>query len=359
MKSFWIRIGIFVLLWVYMIITYSPNPPISILFFSIALGLFFFLSLEKYLVFLYGGICFVIFLHGFLLIEEAPITVIIMLYVATVSAFQLKEKHQTIYLVVHGLLIFGISLTSDNYFFELLFISFIVYFFIVAMNHFTNTRIEQEEIYHQLLGEYRKLKRMNLVAEDDARLQERNRIARDIHDSVGHRLTALIMQLEVLAIQENNESFRELKQMAEESLEETRHAVKALQSDENEGIASVVHLIRRLEAESHITVQFTTKQGVLSVKLSNNKSVVLYRVIQEALTNAMRHAQSREIRIILGKSAVGDLTFEIINTIYHTRGFEFGFGLTNLKKRVEEINGNVDVYQTEDQFIVKGTIPVQ
>ena len=49
--------------------------------------------------------------------------------------------------------------------------------------------------------------------------------------------------------------------MAKESLEETRHAVKALQAEENEGIATIVHLIRKLEAESHVLVQFTLKQG--------------------------------------------------------------------------------------------------
>nr|WP_246187639.1 sensor histidine kinase [Ornithinibacillus caprae] len=199
---------------------------------------------------------------------------------------------------------------------------------------------------------------MNLVAEEDTRLQERNRIARDIHDSVGHRLTALIMQLEILAIQEKKDSYRELKRMANESLEETRHAVKALQSDENEGIATVIHLIRRLEAESHIRVQFTTQQGVLSVKLSNDQSVVLYRVIQEALTNAMRHAQSREIHIILGKSAIGDISFDITNSIYEVRNFTDGFGLTSMKKRVEEIGGKVEVYQTNSQFIVKGSFPI-
>lgn len=67
-------------------------------------------------------------------------------------------------------------------------------------------------------------------------------------------------------------------------------------------------LIRKLEAESHILVQFTIKQGVLSVSLSNEKSVALYRIIQEALTNAMRHAQAREVKIILGKSAKEDIS---------------------------------------------------
>nr|WP_245251006.1 histidine kinase [Virgibacillus litoralis] len=199
---------------------------------------------------------------------------------------------------------------------------------------------------------------MNLAAERDARLEERTKIARDIHDSVGHRLTALIMKLEMLSIQNNSAEYSELKVMAQGSLDQTRHAVKALQREEHEGLATVVHLIRKLEAESHIQVQFTIKQGVLSVPLSNEKSVVLYRVIQEALTNAMRHAQSKEVHINLGRSATGAISFEVLNRIYDATPFEFGFGLSNMKDRVEEVNGTLYVYQTEGKFVVLGTIPV-
>ena len=69
--------------------------------------------------------------------------------------------------------------------------------------------------------------------------------------------------------------------MAKDSLEEIRRSVKAMQTEENEGIATVVHRIRKLESESHMFVQFTMKQGILSVPLTNEKSVVLYRVIQD------------------------------------------------------------------------------
>ncbi|MFD2195544.1 sensor histidine kinase [Oceanobacillus bengalensis] len=218
-------------------------------------------------------------------------------------------------------------------------------------------RKEQKETYEMLLGEYRKLKRMNLSVEHNARVEERTKIARDIHDSVGHRLTALIMQLEMLTIQNKSNEYEDLKKMAKDSLEETRHAVKTLQAEENEGIATVVHLIRKLEAESHILVQFTMKQGVLSIPLSNEKNVTLFRVIQESLTNAMRHARSREVQITLGKSATADLSFEIINTVFDPKNFTFGFGLNSMKERVEQVDGRLNVYQTKKEFVVAGTIP--
>ncbi|WP_241558911.1 sensor histidine kinase [Oceanobacillus halophilus] len=240
---------------------------------------------------------------------------------------------------------------------ELILYCVLLDFLIFVIYGMTKDRKEQQGIYEELYGEYRKLKRMNMQLEHNARLEERTKIARDIHDSVGHRLTALIMKLEMLSIKQKNEAYEELKKMAKDSLEETRQAVKALQSEENEGISTVVHLIRRLEAESHMLVQLTIKQGVLSIPLSNQKNVALYRAIQESLTNAMRHGDSREVHVILSKSATGDLSFEIKNMIHLSKSIVYGFGIRNMKQRVEDVNGILHVYQNEKEFIVLGTIP--
>src|SRR5690625_2772732 len=121
--------------------------------------------------------------------------------------------------------------------------------------------------------------------EEDAKKENNKRIAREIHDSVRHQLTALIMKLEMLHIQKPNPEFAELKEMANKSLAETRQAVQTLRDTDSSGITAVIQLIRKLEAESQLLIQFTLKEGVLSVPLSNEHGVVLYRVMQEALTN--------------------------------------------------------------------------
>ncbi|WP_236686964.1 sensor histidine kinase [Ornithinibacillus contaminans] len=284
-------------------------------------------------------------------------SIILLLYLTIIASLRLNEGKLKWYAIINLALTLLLAVLQNQGIIDMTVLMLFFYYLILAMHQYQAVVFEQKELYDQLLGEYRKLKRVNLLVEQDARVEERNRIARDIHDSVGHRLTALIMKLEMLAIQANNDAYRELKVMAEESLDETRQAVKALQAEETEGIATVVHLIRKLEAESHMVVQFTMKQGVLSVPLSNENSVVLYRVIQEALTNAMRHGQSREVQVVIGKSAIGDVTLEITNAIFQAKAFEFGFGLTNMKKRVEEVDGKLEVYQTENQFKVTGIIP--
>lgn len=145
--------------------------------------------------------------------------------------------------------------------------------------------------------------------------------------------------------------------MANDSLQETREAVQALQVTDAEGITSVVQLIRKLEAESHLLIDFSLKQGVLTISLSGENSVILYRVIQEALTNVMRHSPFKKVEITLTKSPVESLEFIIKNKVEQSQPIQFGFDLKTMKKRVMEARGQINIYQTEDQFIIKGTIP--
>ncbi|MED3824294.1 histidine kinase [Priestia flexa] len=218
---------------------------------------------------------------------------------------------------------------------------------------------QKQLLYDELRGEYRSLKRMSLEADKAARNEERTRIARDIHDSVGHKLTALLLNIQVLKMSQELENVQldQLKRLAEESLAETRHAVKELDKSTLQGVASIVHLIKKLESESHMNVSFTVKQRVLSLTLSNTQSVALYRAIQEGFTNAMRHGSSRELAITLMLSPVGDLSFQIKNSIApDAPPFQEGFGLKALKQRIESIRGQVSYLQTPEHFSIEGII---
>lgn len=333
---------------------------ISILFFATSLAVYFFLTMGKF------PITLNIFLFGigmvhFLVAAQDDVfwTMALFYFYSLDGIYRILKPRSWIVLTV-GLLLSLLSLTLHDHNqlpVKAILVLLALYILAARISMIVTQREEMRQLYDQLRGEYRKVKRLNLAAERDARLEERTKIARDIHDSVGHRLTALIMKLEMLSIQRKTEDYTELKRMASESLEETRQAVRALNIEENEGIATVVHLIRKLEAESHIMVQFTVKQGVLSASISNDKSVALYRVIQEALTNAMRHAQTREVRVTLGKSATGAIAFEIENSLHKATSFKEGFGISMMRKRVGELGGSLEVIQTNNKFVVSGMIP--
>lgn len=220
-------------------------------------------------------------------------------------------------------------------------------------------RKEKNELYDQLLSQYRKLKRLSVEQEQLVRAEERTKIARDMHDSVGHKLTALLMQLEVMDIKNEDTNLQHIKLLARDSLEETRFAVRQLKVNESSGIQSVVQLIRKLEMESHLVIKFTLEKGILSIPLTNNQSIILYRVLQESLTNAMKHSESKEVEVTIGTNSLQHVQFSVKNKIYSQMPLVQGFGLTNMKERLQEIGGELRVTKNDQQFIVVGTFPLR
>ncbi|MCQ6560217.1 sensor histidine kinase [Paenibacillus mendelii] len=212
-----------------------------------------------------------------------------------------------------------------------------------------------------LLGEYRKMKRRMASDEELARQEERARVGQDIHDSVGHKLTALMMQLEVFRMQTDAESevqVRNLRELARESLQETRSAVKALQDHEPGGLPAIMRLIRKLEAESVIKIHFAVKHGALSAPLTNNQSIAVYRVVQEALTNIMKHSRSREAEVMFEAPGGSVFRFEISNPGAAHAPFQEGFGFKSMRERIENNHGRLEVISNHERFIVSGTLPL-
>lgn len=235
---------------------------------------------------------------------------------------------------------------------------------LVVFAYFKKSLVREAELEARneaLLSEYRKMKRRLLADEQSARQEERAQIARDIHDSVGHKLTALLMQLEVFRMQtdrETAEHVQGLKLLAKESLEETRKAVKTLKHDEEGGVSAIIGLIRKLEAESFLRIQFAVKPGAFSVQLGNEQMVIVYRAVQEALTNIMRHSQTREADIIFEAPGGSIFRFIVKNGLTENIPFREGFGLSSMRERIEQAGGQLEAGPQGKEFVVKGTLPL-
>lgn len=232
----------------------------------------------------------------------------------------------------------------------------------LAVYHIVKTKMEEmEQRNDALLSEYRRMKRRIATDEEVARQEERTQIARDIHDSVGHRLTALLMQLEVFRMQTDEQHTSRvlaLKELAKESLEETRSAVKSLKQQETGGLTAILNMIRRLEAEHFMWVQFTVKHGALSAPLNAAQSFAVYRAVQEALTNLMRHGEVREAAITFEAPGGGIFRFEVMNRLKSKVVVREGFGMQSMRERIEEAGGTLEAIAYEDCFLVRGVIPI-
>src|SRR5690606_13050302 len=151
----------------------------------------------------------IIVLHGILLTDNYLFTILLLLFESIIASYRMNGNRLILFLSVQLILSIGfIYAQSEQIGFYLLVM--MAYYIIFTMNQQRAELLEQRQMYEELVGEYRKLKRINLLNEENVRTEERNRIARDIHDSVGHRLTALIMKLEMLAIQTKNDEYRAL-----------------------------------------------------------------------------------------------------------------------------------------------------
>lgn len=210
-----------------------------------------------------------------------------------------------------------------------------------------------------LLDEYRRMKRQLVIEEEQARLDERMLIGHEIHDSVGHKLTALLMQFEAFrltAAEKDKEMIENLKELAEQSLEEIRQAVKSFKQREVGGLQGVIRLIRKLEMESFMKVNFSVKHGAFAAPLTGEQSFAIYRAVQEALTNIMKHSATREAQVIFESPGGSIFRFEVINFTKVDSFFQEGYGLKAMRDRLEKVGGLLEIDYDEHQFVVRGMI---
>ncbi|WP_100011591.1 sensor histidine kinase [Lentibacillus sediminis] len=213
-----------------------------------------------------------------------------------------------------------------------------------------------------LLAEYRKMKRQLVTEEEQVRQDERMLIGHEIHDSVGHKLTALIMQFEafrVTATEKEQEKIKNLKRLAEQSLEETRTAVRSFKQSDVGGLQGVIRLIRKLELESFMKVNFSVRHGAFAAPLTGEESFAVYRAVQEALTNIMKHSSTREAEVLFEAPGGSIFRFEVINRATPDPYFQEGYGLKAMRERLEKVGGSLEVHHDDNQFFVRGSLRLQ
>lgn len=210
-----------------------------------------------------------------------------------------------------------------------------------------------------LLDEYRRMKRQLVAEEEHVRQDERILIGHEIHDSVGHKLTALLMQFEAFRLsadEKDQEKIQTLKELAQQSLEETRRAVKSFKQKDVGGLQGVIRLIRKLEIESYMKISFLVKHGAFAAPLTGEQSFAIYRAVQEALTNIMKHSSTREAQVLFESPGGSIFRFEVINATTHNPFYQEGYGLKAMRERLLKVGGTLEIIHNERQFIVRGTI---
>ncbi|MFF3847177.1 sensor histidine kinase [Streptomyces sp. NPDC002328] len=177
---------------------------------------------------------------------------------------------------------------------------------------------------------------------------ERNRLARDIHDSLGHHLTAMSVQLEMVS------DFRSLDpDAARRALDEARRSVRLALGDVRQSVRALRDEPTRPTLSAALTAlaQDGAARPRVAVEVSGDEDgwgtvelTALYRAAQEAVTNARRHARAAQVTVVV--QLAGDAArLEVTDD---GRGFApdtdaAGFGLLGMKERVHLVAGSVDI----------------
>lgn len=177
--------------------------------------------------------------------------------------------------------------------------------------------------------------------------QERNRIARDLHDSLGHSLTGLNLQLQTaiklcqLNPNQVQEFLTEAHRLAARATQEIRQSVKALRSDVSE-TQSLEELVELLVNDFYQTTGILVEVDTdVTIAISQNFITPIYRIIQEALNNIRKYAQASKVKINL-YTTFEEIYFQIQD---NGRGFDSeqisgGYGLQGMQERVAVLQGD-------------------
>jgi signal transduction histidine kinase len=192
-----------------------------------------------------------------------------------------------------------------------------------------------------------------------ATLTERNRIAAELHDILGHSLTALSLQVEAAS------AALEVVGDQDQALLHLEKAARLTRSGQEEAVAVVRTLREETVDLQELTASLIDSSGMaveLTVTgtprpLPANAAMTAYRVVQEALTNAGKHAPHAGITIVLSYGAD-----ELKVTVASGSGGSAnpvggGQGLRGMRERVAVAGGTVSAGATDDGWLVKATVP--
>lgn len=196
------------------------------------------------------------------------------------------------------------------------------------------------------------LSRISAQSRQTAVLAERNRLARDIHDTLAQGFTGVIIQLEAAAdatsgglAKEAGEHLKRAGDLARESLQEARRSVQALRPralQEQDLWEALDHLLRKMTAGTALRTQFKVIGTLCSLPADWEEN--LLHICQEVLTNALRHAQASEFDARLTFTA-DEIRLDLRD---NGRGFDpsarsDGFGLLGIGERVEQMGGKLTI----------------
>jgi signal transduction histidine kinase len=240
--------------------------------------------------------------------------------------------------------------------------------FIVVFTQITvdeeKARLEVERLANELTDANQRLREYSLQVEELTITKERNRLAREIHDGLGHYLTIVYMQIQAAQAvlskdpQRAIETLDSAQNLTQEALVDVRRSVAALRAAPEDSLPLSERIRMMLKNCDTLGIQFELKiiGGVRN--LSPQTELTLYRAAQEGLNNACKYAKASQIWITLDYSNSDRVHLTVQDDGIGAENTEGGFGLLGLQERVTLLNGELKTTSSTGQgFSLEIAVP--
>lgn len=243
----------------------------------------------------------------------------------------------------------------------------LLFFILFLMIYIANEVQENERMTQELIMVHQvnhELENYAAVSEKIAEDKERKRLAREIHDTLGHALTGITAGVDacIAMIDINPEATKKqlmvISKVVRQGIVDVRNSLNKLRPGalEQHGFKGAIeNMIEEFTSVSDLTI--TLDYRLDKVDFENTKEDILFRVIQESVTNAVRHGDATHIDISLYIED-NSLYLKIQDNGQGCEEIHYGFGLKQMTERLAMINGKV-AYDGHHGFLTIVTIPMQ
>ncbi|NIK75779.1 signal transduction histidine kinase [Paenibacillus castaneae] len=275
---------------------------------------------------------------------------------------------------IAGLAVLYIVLSSSGRNYELIIAVLLLWAAIAAIlytaNEFEDKRHKVEDLYEALALSHEQLDSARLrmleyasQVEHYAQVEERNRIAKDIHDDLGHRLIRVKMMSEAALHLFESDTMRsramvaQIRDQLQDSMERMRRTVRKLTAEDVSDVRR--YALDRLVEESvdALGIAVSFEVGGFPRPMYPSMELSLFKNAQEAITNAVRHGNATAVSVRLQfQSNFVALTVSN-NGSLPTEPIEAGLGLRGMKERIALIGGRLE-WQQSEQFSITTILPL-
>lgn len=208
---------------------------------------------------------------------------------------------------------------------------------------------------------------LRIYAEESAhtaQVQERNRLAREIHDTLGHVLTGITAGADacIQMMDDSPEMARHQMELiadtARNGMNDVRRSVKALRPDslEKENLSGALNKMCTSMAQSS-GAQIQLEESLAGLTLSQDEEDCVYRTVQEGITNAIRHGHATRVQVRCHIED-GVLEVSVKDNGIGCKSVTPGFGLQHMQERMLMLGGTF-WYENSDGFCIRAEIPLR